>query len=155
MKRRRFLAAIGLGVAGAGCLDGAAAGELPTADREAGTEAGPAGTTPETEEACPRRTIEVYPAVEVPGGQSTLDPTRAGILAVDPIADALTRANNVDTDNRRADLDAETQTEEENRLAAAQVTEDHSETVRERLSGITYVTYQGRDYAVIFVYTAC
>ena len=146
MNRRRFLAAVTLGVASAGCLEEATAGE----DRSEGV-GGATGSGAD----CPRETIEVYPAVELPGDRAPIDPARAGLLALEPVAQALETAAEADTDAHRGAIDAEDQTDEDNRLATVTVPDRDSDAVHERLGGITYVTYQGREYVLIFVYTVC
>lgn len=144
MNRRRFLAGLTLGVAGAGCLDETTAGEGAAAT---------GGNV--TGEDCPRETIEVYPIVEIPDERTAVDPAWTGLSTVDPIADALADAHSNDNESLRGALNAETQFDEENKLATVRVPEQHSETVHERLGAVTYVTYEGQEYALVFVYTAC
>lgn len=144
MNRRRFLGGLTLGVAGAGCLDGTTAG-----DDTVGTGGDVTGDD------CPRETIEVYPVVDIPEERTAVDPTRTGLSTVAPIKAALTQAHDNDSDAVRAAVDADTQFDEENKLTTVRVPEQDSELIHERLGAVTYVTYEGREYALVFVYTAC
>ncbi|NGM70286.1 hypothetical protein G6M89_14925 [Natronolimnobius sp. AArcel1] len=110
----------------------------------------------------PSGDIQVFPAITVPDGESTLDAEADGLVEVDSIDGVLEQAYEADSEEFRDEINPAEQTHHDNRLVntatgtyPTNIGVDEEEVEAKIDTGENFVHYRGRDYVLVYRVALC